>query len=153
MTLGQSEKFDSINSVINKIKTQNILSKLKTDYHELNPILISKGSTLEVWESKEQIFKIKEEMHLSWGVFIGITYFSDNKPIKYIEIEKSFNSEEKKFDKTIEIFRLEYYYLKCNNLLDCVEILGERKYSSGDLKYMPRAYILPLKYARIALKK
>ncbi|MGY8910255.1 MAG: hypothetical protein ACKVIG_10385 [Flavobacteriales bacterium] len=137
---------------MSKIESNKSLSKSKFDYNKLNPILITKGSTIEVWSRNSEILKIKERMLLSWGVFIGVTYFSENKPIKYLEIEKNFKTEEKNYKKTIQVFKMEYYYLSCKTLLDCIKIEGERKQSFGDLKYAPKAHITPLKYAKKALK-
>ena len=152
LAFGQNEKFDSINSIMSKIESNKSLSKSKFDYNKLNPILITKGSTIEVWSRNSEILKIKERILLSWGVFIGVTYFSENKPIKYLEIEKNFKTEEKNHEKTIQVFKMEYYYLSCKILLDCIKIEGERKQSFGDLKNAPKAHITPLKYAKKALK-
>jgi len=152
LAFGQNEKFDSINSIILKIESNKNLNKSKFDYNKLNPVLITKGSTLEVWSKNGEILKIKERMLLSWGIFIGVTYFSENKPIQYFEIEKNFETEEKNYKKTIQVFKMEYYYLNCNSLLNCIKIEGERKNSFGDLKYAPKAHITPLKYAKKALK-
>lgn len=152
LAFGQSEKLDSINLLVSKIESNKNLSKSKFDYNKLNPILITKGSTIEVWSRNGDILKIKERILLSWGIFIGKTYFSENKPIKYLEIEENFKTEEKNYKKTIQVFKVEYYYLDCIKLLDCIKIKGVRKKSFGDLKYIPKAHITPLKYAKRALK-
>ena len=152
IVFGQNEKFESVKSIIDKIESKEDLTKTIFDYHELNPSLITKGSTLEVWYGNGQIFKIKEWFPLSWGVFIGVTYFLENKPIKYLEIEKNFETEEKDHTKTIEVFKLEYYYLDCDSLLDCTKVNGKRIHSSGEIKYVTQAHLIPLKYAKKALK-
>ena len=151
LAFSQNEKFDSINSIILKIESNKGLSKSKFDYNKLNPILITKGSTIEVWSRNSEILKIRERMQLSWGIFIGVTYFSENKPIKYFEIERNFETDEQNHKKTIQVFKMEYYYLNCNDILNCMKIEGVRKNSLGDIKYAPKAHITPLKYARKTL--
>ncbi len=133
---GQEKAIISIDDEVRSIEANEALNKKAFDWAELQGISTDGGGILEVWWKGSQIYKVKEEVGLSFGSVTKTIYLKTGKPIKIIETEENFeqtsngfNYEDLKevYKEIVYVFDWENYTWK-NPKLSKKQI-GKRKFS------------------------
>lgn len=111
--LGQTDSIVVIDDLTKDIDNSPMISKATFSASEVYRQITDNGGEIIVLYEGENIFKITQEIGLSWGFISTTFYFKDDLPIKIIEIERNFrwNENESKFDytKLDQVFYWEYY--------------------------------------------
>jgi len=92
------------------------------------------GGIVKVWKENNKIRKVVEEVGGSMSSITRIIYLKDEKPIKGLEIEKIFESNQNaeiNYSKQIEVFRINAYIIGFNSIIGEYEfetkVEGKRK--------------------------
>ncbi len=95
---GQEKAIISIDDEVRSIEANEALNKKAFDWAELQGISTDGGGILEVWWKGSQIYKVKEEVGLSFGSVTKTIYLKTGKPIKIIETEENFEQTSNGFN-------------------------------------------------------
>lgn len=136
------ESIKQINYKVNLIESDLSLEKKEFDLVELTGINTDGGGVLKIWYKEKQVYKIAEEIGLSYGRIRVAIYLDNGIPIKVIEIEESFGHEkgELNYREFNEVFRGNVYVFDWENDESKVEKTGKRVLSEGScstLDYEP----------------
>jgi len=107
----QLNNFDQIDNKVNSIESDSTLEKTEFDWVELTGITTDGGGILKVWRNEKQIYKIVEEIGLSYGRITTTIYMNNRTPIKIIEIEENFeqNNDGLNYEVLNEVYRETIY--------------------------------------------
>lgn len=131
LTFGQEKNIGQIDHEVRAIELDSTLKKIEFDWVKLTGITTDGGGILKVWHNDNQIYKIVEEIGLSYGRINTTIYLNNKIPIKIIETEENFEHKGDKldYDKLNEIHQLIIYVLNWkNDSLDIIH-LGKRNMS------------------------
>ena len=133
-TFGQENKLDRINDEVHSIESDSTLTESEFDWAELTGITTDGGETLNVWRNKSQIFKIVEEIGLSYGRIRTKIYLQSGLPIKIIETEENFGRKkgELNYTELNEVFKATIYVFDWENDESKIERIGKRVLSEGN---------------------
>ncbi len=137
ISFGQEDKVAQIDSKINLIDSDSTLIETEYDWIELTGITTDGGGILKVWKKENQIYKIYEEVGLSYGRIRTTMYLENEMPIKIIETEENFVhiNNELNYNKLNEVFKVEFYVFDWEND-DCkIYTTGKRVMSEGELLF------------------
>ena len=134
LTFGQENKLDRINDEVNSIESDLTLTESEFDWVELTGMTTDGGGTLKVWRNKSQIFKIVEEIGLSYGRIRTMIYLQSGLPIKIIETEENFGqkNDELNFAELNEVFKAIIYIFDWETDDSKIERIGKRVMSEGN---------------------
>jgi len=122
-----------INEKATEIENNTKLTQAEYNLSEFVEIITDGGGILKVWRHDNQIYKIHEEVGLSYGRITNIIYLDNDLPIKIIETEENFGNKNGEIDynELKEVFRANIYVFDWEN--DDVEIeqIGKRVLSEG----------------------
>lgn len=137
ISFGQENKITQIEAKINLIDSDSTLIEAEYDWVELTGITTDGKGVLKVWKKENQIYKIYEEVGLSFGRIRTTMYLENEMPIKIIEIEENFAHINNKlnYNKLNEVFKVEFYVFDWENA-DCkIYTTGKRVMSEGELLF------------------
>ena len=128
VTFGQEIKLDRIDYEVNLIESDSTLTESEFDWVELTGIVTDGGGILKVWRNKSQIFKIVEEIGLSYGRIKTTIYLESGLPIKIIETEENFGRKngEIYYNELNEVFKVTVYVFDWENDESKIERIGTR---------------------------
>ncbi len=132
-TFGQENKLDQINNVVNSIESDSTLTESEFDWVELTGIATDGGGILKLWRNKSQVFKIIEEIGLSYGRIRTTIFLESGLPIKIVETEENFEHKngELNYNELNEVFKATIYILDWENDKSKIERIGKRVLSEG----------------------
>jgi len=103
-------------------------------WEEIYGLTTENGGIVKVWKENNKIRKVVEEVRGSMSSITRIIYLKDEKPIKGLEIEKIFESNQNaeiNYSKQIEVFRINAYVTGFNSIIGEYEfetkVEGKRK--------------------------
>lgn len=133
VTFGQENKLDQINNVVNSIESDSTLTESEFDWVELTEIATDGGGILKLWRNKNQVFKIIEEIGLSYGRIRTTIYLESGLPIKIVETEENFGHKngELNYKELNEVFKATIYIFDWENDKSKIERIGKRVLSEG----------------------
>ncbi|NAS30424.1 hypothetical protein GTQ40_05540 [Flavobacteriaceae bacterium R38] len=133
LVFGQENNLDRIDKEVKSIELNSALEKTEFDWVELTGITTDGGGILKVWSNKKQIYKIVEEIGLSYGRIKITIYLNSGIPIKIIETEENFGREndELNYRERNEVFRANIYVFDWENDESKIERNGKRVLSEG----------------------
>ncbi|MDC8003921.1 hypothetical protein POV27_07645 [Aureisphaera galaxeae] len=131
---GQENKTDSIDHKVRSIESNVALTESKFDWVELTGIATDGGGILKVWKEEDQMYKIYEEIGLSYGRIATTIYLDNGIPIKIIETEENFERTSNGLNYKVldEVFKAVIYVVDWDNDESKVEKEGERVMSEGN---------------------
>ncbi len=131
VTFGQENKLDRIESEVNSINSDPILTKSEFDWAKLTGITSDGGGILKVWWNGNQITRIYEEIGLSYGRVSTEIYLDNGKPIKIIETEENFRQTDQgmEYDELNQVFKADIYVIDWENDNSEIVRTGERNFS------------------------
>lgn len=124
---GQENNRDLIENSVQIIEADSTLKTNVYDYKELTGLNDGIG-TIKVWWKENQIFKIHEKFVVPDGMIRTIVYLKNKIPIKIIDIEQKYESNNNKSkDKELkEVYRENIYVLDWNNDIFKIQQIGNR---------------------------
>lgn len=136
LSFGQENKLDQIKGHVESIESDSTLTLTEFDWVELTGITTDGGGILKVWQNENQIFKIVEQIGLSYGRISTTIYFYKGHPIKIIETEENwiYIDESLKIDYNKglnEVFKATIYVFDWENDDSKIKQTGERVMSEG----------------------
>lgn len=111
LAIGQSKESLQIEKIVEAIDLdQNYLIKEK-GLNEQNGRTTDGGAQLKIWTKGGEMFKIVEEIGLSYGRLSTIIYLKNDQPIKIIEIEENYrlSDGEINFKELREVYKAVFY--------------------------------------------
>ncbi|QJP35418.1 hypothetical protein F0365_13925 [Nonlabens sp. Ci31] len=133
LAFGQENKLDRIENEVKFIEMDSSLVQTEFDWVELTGIITDGGGILKVWRNENQIYKIVEEIGLSYGRIKTTIYLNNGLPIQIIETEENFGHEngELNYKELNEVFRATIYVFDWDNDESEIERIGKRVLSEG----------------------
>ena len=84
------QEIEKIDRLVNTINIDQSLTLNEFDWVEVTGITSDGGGILKIWTNDNKIYKIHEEIGLSYGRLSTTIYMNDETPIKIIETEENF---------------------------------------------------------------
>ena len=130
----EQNSIEWINEKVTEIENNTTLHQAEYDLGELTGITTDGGGILKVWRNDNQILKIHEEVGLSYGRITNIIYLDSELPIKVIETEENFGSEngEINYSALNEVFKGIIYVFDWEKDESKIERIGKRVLSEGN---------------------
>ncbi len=131
LVFGQENNHDRINNKVKSIESDSTLILTEFDWVQLTGISTDGGGILKIWRNEDHIFKIIQEIGLSYGRIKTTIYLINGIPIKIIETEENFghNSGELNYQELNEVFREVIYIFDWENDSAEIKRIGQRNYS------------------------
>lgn len=131
VTFGQEHTLHQVQEKIQNIEKDTTLIVTEIDWIELTGITTDGGGFLKVWHKDEQVYKIMEQVGLSYGRLRTIVYLDNEVPIKIIETEENFEKSNQGFNyKNIhEVFKVIINVLDWEKDLAKIERTGKRVFT------------------------
>ncbi len=126
--LFQQNDLTWIKNRVNEIDESNDLIKTEFDWNEITGTATDGGGTLTVWQNKNYIIKIEQEIGLSYGRIRTIIYLDKGVPIKIIDTEENFGYDKSELN---EVFKGTIYVFEWENDNSKIERIGKRVLSEG----------------------
>ena len=133
LAFGQENKLSQIDYEVNAIESDSSLTLTEFDWVELTGIITDGGGILKIWKNDKQIYKIVEEIGLSYGRIKTTIYLNNGLPIKIIETEENFRHQngELNYKELNEVFRAYIYVFDWKKDESKIERIGKRVLSEG----------------------
>lgn len=133
LAYGQEKNVDQIDTKVNAIESNSSLVQREFDLAKLSGVTTDDGWILKVWQHEKQLYKIVEEIALSYGRIKTVMYLNNGIPIKIIEIEENFSQKngELNYKELNEVFRVTIYVFDWENDQSTIQRIGERIFSEG----------------------
>jgi hypothetical protein len=136
VAFGQENKLDQIKDHVESIESDSTLTLTEFDWVELTGITTDGGGILKVWRNENQIYKIVEQIGLSYGRVSKTIYLKDGVPIKIIDKEENWfyidDSLKIDYSKGLkEVFKATIYVFDWESDDAKIEQVGERVMSEG----------------------
>lgn len=131
VTSGQERTLHQIQEKTQNTEKDTSLIVTEIDWVELTGIVTDGGGFLKVWHKDKQVYKIMEEVGLSYGRLRTIVYLDNEVPIKIIETEENFEKSNQGFNyKNIhEVFKVTIHIFNWNEGLEEIERTGKRVFT------------------------
>lgn len=131
ITFGQEHTLHQIQKKVQNIEKDTSLAVTEIDWVELTGVATDGGGFLKVWRKDEQVYKIMQEVGLSYGRIRTIVYLDNEVPIKIIETEENFEKSNHGFNyKNIhEVFKVTIHIFNWNQGLEEIERTGKRVFT------------------------
>ena len=129
----QEKTIAQIELEVNSIEANRALTKTEFDWVELTGMTTDGGGILTIWRDKEQIYKIVEEIGLSYGRMKITIYLTRGIPIKIIETEENFELTDDgiNYSELKEVFKKEVLFFDWELGDAKVKETGKRVMSEG----------------------
>ncbi len=133
IAFGQENKLDQINNEVHSIESDSTLILTEFDWVELTEITTDGGGILKIWRNENQIYKIDQEIGLSFGRVRTVIYLKKGIPIKIIETEENFGhkNNELNYKELNQVFKVEIYVFDWENDDSEIKRNGKRILSEG----------------------
>lgn len=130
---GQENRLEQIDHQMNSINSNAELSFSEYDWGKLTGIATDGGGILKVWMNNNIMYKIVEEIGLSYGRRTTTIYLINQTPIKVIETEENFErtNDGYKHSKLEEVFKKEFYVFDWELAEGKIKTTGKRVMSEG----------------------
>ncbi len=131
---GQEKREEQINKEVSFIEGNSGLTLTKHDWVELTGIATDGGGVLEITHDGEQIYKVFQEIGLSYGRLRTTLYLNNGIPIKIVESEENFEQTEggMDFKKLNEVFKATVYFFDWEKDISEIKTEGKRVMSEGN---------------------
>jgi hypothetical protein len=98
LTFSQNNTIEQIDKYVENIENTTDLELSEHDWNKINNVESGRRATLKIWKIKNEIAKVEEELHSSFGILRRIIYVKNNQPIKALETEENFDLQDNEVD-------------------------------------------------------
>lgn len=130
----QTNRIALIEKKVTEIESDATLTEVEFDLLELTGRVTDGGGMLKLWRNQNQTQKIIQEVGLSFGRISTTVYLENKIPIKVIETEENFesNNGELDYSKLNEVFKATSYFFDWEQDDSNIELKGKRVLSQGN---------------------
>lgn len=134
-SIGQDARTKQIDISVGLINSNDKLTLNEIDANEVYNQTFDGGGTIKIYSDSDNIFKIEQEIGLSYGRQTTIIYLTNGKPIQIIDREENFKLKDDKttldYSKLTQVFEATIYVFNWDKGDSKVNYKGKRVLSEG----------------------